>query len=143
MERNSMNWNEFWITIIMIFLVTLAICLSGCRTIHEVEEKTVIKTDTLYKSLLVRDSIYLQDSVVVREKGDTVFSEKWHLKYVDRWRTDTLYQVKIDSVVVEIEREKQLSKMERIKFFMTDVGIALGIAVVIGLVVYVLKRMGW
>lgn len=38
---------------------------------------------------VVRDSIYLRDSVFVARRADTVFYEKSRILYRDRWRVDT------------------------------------------------------
>jgi hypothetical protein len=40
----------------------------------------------------------LKDSVYIHDKGDTILIEKWHTQYRDRWRTDTIYQSKTDSI---------------------------------------------
>lgn len=70
-----------------------------------------------------RDSIYLHDSVYVKEyvKGDTVYQ----IKYRDRWRDrirevhDTLCKEKVDSVrvAVPIEVEKKLSPIKKFKLW--------------------------
>lgn len=87
-------------------------------------ERLVIQRDTTYLSSHVRDSIYLHDSVYVKEfvKGDTVYIEK----YKDRWRDrirevhDTLYRTKVDSVQVSVpvEVEKRLSPIKKVKLGM-------------------------
>lgn len=82
---------------------------TGCK---HVEYVTVPEhhTDTLYVHQTERDSIYLHDSTFVRVGGDTVFIEKWHTQYRDRWRTDTLRQVRIDSVAYPVEVIKEVAK---------------------------------
>ena len=55
-------------------------------------------TDTTYITQHQYDSIYLHDSTYIKEKGDSVWVEKWHTKYVVKEKTDTLYKVQIDSV---------------------------------------------
>ena len=87
-------------------------------------ERLVIQRDTTYLSSHERDSIYVHDSVYVKEyiKGDTVYV----VKYRDRWRDrtrevhDTLYRTKVDSVQVSVpvEVEKRLSPMKKMKLGM-------------------------
>lgn len=87
-------------------------------------ERLVIQRDTTYLSSHVRDSIYLHDSVYVKEyiKGDTVFI----VKYRDRWRDrtrevhDTLWRTKIDSVQVSVpvEVEKKLPVGKKIRLWL-------------------------
>lgn len=45
---------------------------------------------TEYKEVHTRDSVYIQDSVHVKEKGDTVFIERYKTIYKDRHLTDSI-----------------------------------------------------
>ena len=81
----------------IILAVLLMISFCGCTTTRyvPVEHHT---TDTVYQSKLQRDSIWLHDSILVSEKGDTIRIERWHTKFVEKQVHDTLYQAKIDSI---------------------------------------------
>ena len=83
----------------LFFFVTVAVlcCISSCTTTKYVP---VIEyhTDTLIQKMTQRDSIYLHDSTIVREKGDPGLIERWHTKYRDCEVHDTVYQSRIDSV---------------------------------------------
>ena len=83
----------------LFFLVTVVVlcCISSCTTTKYVPV-VEYHTDTLIQKMTQRDSIYLHDSTIVREKGDTVLIERWHTKYRDREVHDTVYQSRIDSV---------------------------------------------
>ena len=85
--------------ILFAIIIGLAICalFSSCTTTKYVP---VIehKTDTLIQTNLQRDSIYVHDSIMVSQQGDTVRIEKWHTKYVEREVHDTLYQAVHDSI---------------------------------------------
>ena len=87
------------IAILITVLIGLVICalFSSCTTTEYVP---VIehKTDTLIQTNLQRDSIYVHDSIMVSQQGDTVRIEKWHTKYVEREVHDTLYQAVHDSI---------------------------------------------
>ena len=63
-------------TLIFILLLCLTAILSGCKHIEYVPVEHV-RTDTAYVSNISRDSIYVRDSVIVREAGDTVRITKW------------------------------------------------------------------
>ena len=82
--------------------------LSGCSP--RIVEHIVVQHDTT--RVVVRDSVtfYDRDSIFVKEKGDTVYKyvEKW--RYRDRWHTDTLVRVKVDSVSVERIKEVKVEK---------------------------------
>lgn len=71
--------------------------LCGCSTARPVVmEKTVARTDTLYRERVRTDTVRVTDSVRVWqwEKGDTVFVEKTAWRWRDRVtvRTDTVYR---------------------------------------------------
>jgi hypothetical protein len=98
--------------------------LCSCKTTYV----PVQSVHTEYIDRVQRDSIYVRDSVYLRERGDTVFLEKWHTKYIERLRVDSF--CKIDSVQVPypvevIKRvEKKLSWWQQTK--MDIGGVALG-----------------
>ena len=87
------------IAILITVIIGMAICalFSSCKSVEYVP---VIEhhTDTLIQTNVQRDSIYINDSTVITEKGDTVKIEKWHTKYVEREVHDTLYQAVHDSI---------------------------------------------
>ena len=87
--------------------ILAALLLMGCadakRTTtetHEREYKSTQRLDSLFKSALSRDSIYIHDSIYVREKGDTLYKyiEKIRYKYITRQDTITRYTLKVDTV---------------------------------------------
>ena len=100
---------------ILIGLLLLLLCASCTTTEYVTVEK--VRTDTTYITKHQRDSIWLHDSVIVSEKGDTVRIEKWHTKYIEKQVHDTLYKSKTDSVPVPypvIKEVKQpLSKPQK------------------------------
>ena len=81
--------------------------LTGCTTTKYVPVETV-RTDTLKVTKYKRDSIYIHDSTIVREKGDTMLIEKWHTRWRDRWMHDTVYQSRVDSVPKPYPVEKRV-----------------------------------
>lgn len=87
------------VVILTLFLFT------GCKHIEYVAVPQ-LHTDTLYIHQQQRDSIYLHDSTFVNAGGDTVLIEKWHTRYIEKLRTDTLRLVVRDSVAYPIIKEK-------------------------------------
>ena len=79
------------------FVMVVLCCISSCTTTKYVPV-VEYHTDTLIQKMTQRDSIYLHDSTIVREKGDTVLIERWHTKYRDREVHDTVYQSRVDSI---------------------------------------------
>lgn len=99
--------------------IIICLLLSACKTVYVPVE--TIKTE--YITNTVHDSVYFEtiknDSVVIREKGDTIFVDRWHTLYQDRWRerlvTDTM--IKIDSIAVPYPVEKKVGFWERARYY--------------------------
>lgn len=93
-------------------IVAVLISMCGCtRTIYV--PQVSVERDSIYLHTHSRDSIYLHDSILIREKGDTVWMERWHTTYKDRLLTDTIYIERHDSVVVPYPVEKKLTTMQK------------------------------
>lgn len=122
-----------------IILLTLAIC-SSCRSIKYVPVET-IRTDSLYLTVHERDSIHIKDYIYIREKGDTVFVERWRTQYRDRGRTDTLYIDRTREVQVPYPVEKELTwwQKAKIEFGEFSVGIIFVLSIV---VIWLIKKKG-
>lgn len=56
------------------------------------------RTDTLIQTNLQHDSVYVHDSIMVSQQGDTVRIDRWHTKYVEKQVHDTTYISKTDSI---------------------------------------------
>ena len=118
---------------------------SSCAVKERVVTVVEHRTDTLRETRNIRDSIYLHDSVFVKqyEMGETVFVEKerWHTRYQDRLLMDTMYVSRTDSVPVpypvETLVERQLSWWQRTQMYAGDVLLLL----LVGGVVYGAIRM--
>ena len=90
-----------------------------------------VRQDTVYVNRLQRDSVYVADSVFVREKGDTV--QIVRTRYIDRFRnrTDTLRMVSNDTIRVPYPVERELTKWQefRLKWFNILVAVLLGLII--------------
>ncbi len=99
--------------VFLVFLFTVSACSP------RIVERIVVQKDTTYINKVQVDSVYQRDSILVREKGDTVFIYKEHIRDRYRYIHDTLRLVRVDSVAVErekiVEVEKPLSKWKTAK----------------------------
>ena len=85
-------------------VVVLALLMCSCKSIEYVpvvEKHTV--HDSIYFTQIQRDSIWQHDSILIKDRGDTVWVEKWHTKYVEKQVHDTTYIAKVDSIPVPYE----------------------------------------
>ena len=96
---------------VLMFLVVFAV-MAMCSSCTTMKYIPVIEhqTDTLIQTKLVHDSIYINDSTVITEKGDTVRIEKWHTKYIEKQVHDTTYVAKHDSIPVPYEVIKEVPR---------------------------------
>jgi hypothetical protein len=114
------------VAIIAAFIIAMIVCsfFTSCKSIEYVP---IIEhhTDTLIKTNVQRDSVYVHDSVTVTQKGDTVKIEKWHTKYVEKQVHDTTYVSKIDSIPtpypVEVKVEKQLTWWQQTRLHLANI----------------------
>ena len=93
--------------ITLLVAVLLCALFSGCTTTKYVPVPEY-HTDTLRQVTVRHDSVMVHDSIHITEKGDTVRIERWHTQYRDRWRTDTIYQSKRDSIPYPVEVVKEV-----------------------------------
>ena len=113
MKKDFMKF-EGVLVLILGLLVLWALC-SCTKTEYITVEK--VRTDTLWQNHTKHDSIWVHDSIHVTDKGDTVRIEKWHTKYVETEKHDTVYKARVDSVPVPYPVtqyvEKPRSKFEK------------------------------
>lgn len=97
--------------------------LSGCTTTEFVTVEKV-RTDTVNHSKVLRDSVWLHDSVYIKEKGDTVTVERWHTEWRERLLFDTLLIATHDTVPqpypVIKEATAELSWWQKIRLILGD-----------------------
>jgi hypothetical protein len=124
-----------YLIIWLVFLMLLA-WLTSCTTTKYVEVER-IRTDTTYITKWQKDSVWLHDSIHIRERDDTVMIERWHTQWRDRLRVDTIYQVTHDTIPqpypIETVKvvEKELSWWQRLRLWIGNIGL-LAILGVIG-----------
>ena len=123
--------------IIWLVILMLLAWLTSC-TATKVVEVEKVRTDTTYVTKWQKDSVWLHDSIHVKERGDTVLVEKWHTKYVEKQVHDTLYQAKTDSIPVPYWKIKEvpaeLSWWQRVRLWLGNIVLLalLGVAVYYG-----------
>ena len=121
------------LTAIVSLLAVIACCLiTSCRSVQYVPVESV-RTEIESRDRLQRDSIHVHDSIHIRDKGDTVFVNRWHTVYKDKQLRDTIYIENTDSVQVPYSVEKQLSRWQSIK--MVVGGWAFGIIIALVLII--------
>lgn len=124
---------------VWIFLLMIVASLSSCQSIKYVPVESV-RYDSIYRTLVQRDSVYLQDSVFVRERGDTVYQYRYRYLFRDKVRHDTVYVAQIDSIRVPYPVEKGLTRWQKMKQEVGGIAIGALVGVVIGLITWMAVR---
>ena len=116
-----------WMLIILLAGFVL-IGLGACRSVRYIPVESV-RHDSVVTILYQRDSIYQHDSVLIKEKADTLLIERWHTRWRDRVSHDTLYISKVDTIRIPVPVERKLTKAERtyITFGKWSVGAVAGL----------------
>ena len=103
------------------FLILLTFIFVGCKTQKSIQSTE--KTDNFNSSTQINnskqiDSVYIfkHDSIVIQQKGDTVFSTKFLTKimYLNKLKVDTI--VKTDTVRKEIVKYEENIIVQKVKF---------------------------
>ncbi len=113
----------------------LTTAIWSCRNVKYVPVETV-KTDSIYINQVQRDSIYRLDSIYIRDKGDTVWVEKYKYLFVDKLRHDTMYVNHTDTIREPYPVERELSRWQNMKMELG--GWAFGIIITAALII-----VGW
>ena len=127
--------------VVIAIAVSMLILSMFCRCtttkyvpVTEYKDRVVVKTDSLLKT----DSVYVHDSVSVYIIGDTVFKDKYHIQYKDRYivrsKSDTL--IVRDSIPYKVYVSKQLSNTDRA---FLNIGKIASVCIFIGILAFI----GW
>ena len=130
--KTSNNLLDGLLRIAMVAAMLLTWSLCSCSTQYVPVES--VRYDSIFIEKLKKDSIFVQDSVFIRQKGDTVFKDKFKFVYKYVLLRDTMLTVRRDSIPVPVPVEKKRTWWEQTKI---DVG---GYAVTI-IVIFILYRL--
>lgn len=101
-------------------LIAVVLALASCSAAkHITDNHYQSHNEATYNQTHKTDSIYIRDSIFIKEKGDTVY------KYVEKWRVrdriihDTLIVSQTDTVFVDVtkveEVERELTTWQKVK----------------------------
>lgn len=124
-----------WKVVLLLALLLILVC--SCRTQYVPVE--TVKTETERVVDIKRDSIYVLDSVFVREAHDTIYITKWRTEYKEALRIDTLNIERIDTLNTIVEVEKKLTKWQQTKMDV-GAGVMYAVPILIAVGLFVLYR---
>lgn len=112
------------IVIAIIFsMVVLLLSMCACKTQYKVVEvpKVVTQTNVEHRTNIVRDTLLRRDSVIIVQRGDTVYHETWHhmqainRTYIADTVRDTIPQITTITKTEVKQVEKKLTSWQRLK----------------------------
>lgn len=85
-----------------VIMILLALIICGCKTRYiQVEVPRYTERTKIEQRV---DSIYVQDTIHIYQRGDTIFQDRIRYKYRDRYHTDTI--IKVDSIPYKVVVDK-------------------------------------
>ena len=120
-----------WYHYLILLLIMYFFC--ECRTEYIPVES--LRYDSVMIEKLMRDSVFMRDSVYLKEKGDTIYKYKDRFVYVYKNRVDTFFAEKIREIEIPVQVERKLSWWERVKLKYAEcvIGALVAIALVYAL----------
>lgn len=112
----------------LLLAILLGILLSGCATTKYVEVP-VDRVKIEYRDRVSVDTLYRSDSTIIREKGDTVFLEKYKYIYRVKELKDTVNVTDTITVVKPVEVTKEVNKLHNWQVGLMVLG---GVAIALG-----------
>lgn len=114
----------------LIYIIILFCILSitiGCKTQYVPVE--TIKKETEYKDRWRRDSIYMHDSIFVKQKGDTIWLERYKTLYKEKLVRDSIFitdSIKVD-VPYPVVETKEVNRLKNWQIILMVLGgVAIG-----------------
>ncbi len=96
---------------LILTLLTIPLLYSSCKTVKP-QQIPIYITDTLYNTKT--NTEYIKDSIFINQyqKNDTIYIDKYHYKYRDINKTDTLFKYQhidkpifIDKIITKYPKE--------------------------------------
>lgn len=94
----------------LILILVLGIIISCCKSTKYIEVP-VDRVKIEYRNSVSIDTIYRNDSTIIRENGDTVFLEKYKYIYKVKELKDTVNITDTITVVNTVEITKEVNKL--------------------------------
>ena len=127
--------NSFLISLLVFIIYMLA----SCKTEYIPHESA--RFDSVFFAKIQKDSIFVKDSVFIKEKGDTVFKDRFKVIYKYVLHRDTVLSIRKDSILVPYPIEKKRTFWEQTKIDIATIAIVLVIFQILHfLMKWIIKR---
>ena len=103
----------------VLFLTMLFFSCASAKKTVAAKESTKESSNS-YKIKYIRDTVLIRDSSVTSVRNDTIFAEKWHVKYISKSvhdtvrATDTVILTKVETKMIEPPKKPLKDKIKEI-----------------------------
>lgn len=122
----------------LLLAILLGILLSGCAATKYVEVP-VDRVKIEYRDRVSVDTLYRNDSTIIREKGDTVFLEKYKYIYRVKELRDTVNVTDTVTVVKPVEVTKEVNKLHNWQIVLMTLGAFAIVILLYGVIKWIKK----
>lgn len=105
----------------LLYIFLFVLFISSCTTTKYVEIP-VENTKIEYRDRHTIDTIYRNDSTIIKDKGDTVFIEKFKYLYKTKEIRDTINITDTITVVKTVEVTKEINKLHNWQLILMVLG---------------------
>ena len=109
-------------------ILLIGFILLSCKSIQYVPIET-IRYEKEYINVIRIDSVYMRDSIYIRQLNDTILIDKYQYIYRNIYLSDTVQVFRVDSIPYPVEVE--VIKKEKYVPFFTQIFYYLGVQLVI------------
>lgn len=122
----------------LLLVILLSIILSGCTTTKYIEVP-VPQVKIEYRDRTSIDTLIQDDSIIIKEKGDTVFLEKYKYLYRTKEVKDTVNVTDTITTIRTVEVVKEVNKIHTWQMILMVLG-GVGIALLIYKLINLIKK---
>lgn len=123
----------------LLIAILVSLLLSGCASTKYVEVP-VNRVKIEYRDRTFIDTLIRNDSTIIRERGDTVFLEKYKYLYRIKEVRDTVSMTDTITVVQKVEVVKEVNRVHNWQIILMVLG---GVAIALGLYKLVILIKKW
>lgn len=99
----------------LLTIALLALVLAGCKTQTVYVPVESVRME--YKDHILRDSVYIRDSILMHTKGDTVFIEKYKMVYKNKLVRDSVLITDSIQVPYPVTEYREVNRLNSFQSF--------------------------
>lgn len=106
----------------ILIIIFISLCLFSCKTTTKIIEVPIETIKTEYVDKVQYDSIYLKDSIMITQKGDTIYNTKTVYQYKYKYLKDTINIKDTIQIPIKITEVKEVNKIYTHQWILIVIG---------------------